>query len=143
VVWLKRVKNVLKKCTPLWLLLLILLVSSIVAGYALIVLVRVERIGLWQGVVESPHFVVTELSTTIKGLNRVDIKVVLKNIDTNTHSANVTVQLLDSNSDVVAEAFKLTGDVAGGEEWSYVFTFKEKNIVKSYESVLVIVKELS
>jgi hypothetical protein len=133
----------LERCTPLWLLLLILIVFSVVTGFALTVLVRVERIGLWQGVVESPHFVVTEISTTIKGLNRIDIKVVLKNMDTDTHRANVTVQLLDSNGDVIAEQWVLTGDVAGGAEWSYVFVFKEKNIVKRYVSTLVIVKELS
>jgi hypothetical protein len=135
--------DTLKRCTPLWLLLLILLVFSVVTGFALAVLIKVERIGIWQGVVESPRFVVTEISTTIKGLNRVDVKVVLKNTDTNTHSANVTVQLLDSNGDVVVEAFQLTGDVAGGAEWSYVFVFKEKDIVKRYVSTLVIVKELS
>jgi hypothetical protein len=140
---LKRFKNVLKRCTPLWLLLLLLLVFSVAIGVALTVLIKVERIGLWQGVVEAPHFTVTELSTTIKGLNRVDVRVALKNTDANTHSANVTVQLLDSNGDVVAEQWVLTGDVAGGAEWSYVFTFREKGIVKSYESALVIVKELS
>jgi hypothetical protein len=135
--------DMLKRCTPLWLLLLILLVFSVVTGFALAVLVRVERIGIWQGVVESPRFVVTEISTTFKGLNRVNVKVVIKNIDANTHSANVTVQLLDADGDVVVEAFQLTGDVAGGAEWSYVFVFKEKDIVKRYASTLVIVKELS
>lgn len=140
---MKKIKNMLRKCTPLWLLLLLLLVFSVATGVALTVLIKVERIGLWQGVVESPHFVVTELSTTIKGLNRVDVKVALKNTDTNIHRANVTVQLLDSNEDAIAEQWVLTGDVAGGAEWSYVFTFKEKNIVKLYETALVIVKELS
>jgi hypothetical protein len=124
-------------------LLLILIVFSMVTGFALAVLIKVERIGLWQGVVESPHFMVTEISTTIKGINRVDVKVVLRNTDTNTHSANVTVQLLDADGDVVAEQWVLTGDVAGNSDWSYVFVFKEKDIVKKYNSVLVIVKELS
>ena len=91
----------------------------------------------------SPHFTVTELSTTIRGLNRVDVKVTLRNTDTNTHSANVTVQPLDANGDVVAEAFQLTGDVAGNSDWSYVFAFKAKDIAKSYDSVLVIVKQLT
>lgn len=140
---MKRIKNTLKKCTPLWMLLVLLLVFSVATGFALTVLVRVERIGLWQGFVEPPRFVVTELSTSVKGLNRVDVKVVLKNIDTNVRSANVTVQLLGADGDVVAEQWVLTGDVAGGAEWSYAFVFKEKNIVKSYDSVLVIVKELS
>ena len=140
---MKRVKNMLKKCAPLWLLLLILLVFSTTIGVALTVLVRIERIGLWQGVVESPHFVVTELSTTIKGLNRVDVRVVLKNTDSNTHSANVTVQLLDPSGDVIAEQWVLTGGVAGNSEWSHVFTFREKDIARGYESALVVVKELA
>jgi len=135
--------KLLTRSVPLWLVILLILVFSVASGVALTILMRVERIGLWQGVVESPHFVVTELSTTIRGLNRVDVKVVLKNTDVNTHNANVTVQLLDANGDVVAEQWILTGDVAGNSDWSYVFIFKVKDIVKSYETTLVIVKELS
>ena len=135
--------DTLKRCIPLWMLLIILIAFSVVTGFALTVLVKVERIGIWQEVVESPHFTATELSTTVKGLNRIDVKVVLKNMDTNTHCANVTVQLLDVDGDVIAEQWVLTGDVAGGAEWSHVFVFKVKVIVKSYESTLVIVKELS
>jgi hypothetical protein len=113
------------------------------SALALTIVTSVERIGLWQGFVASPHFTVTELSTTIRGLNRVDARVTLRNTDANTHSANVTVQLLDTNGDVVAEQWVLTGDVAGNSDWSYVFTFKEKGIAKSYDSVLVIVKQLT
>jgi hypothetical protein len=32
--------------------------------------------------------------------------------------------------------------VVGGAEWSYVFVFREKNIVESYDSVFVVVREL-
>jgi hypothetical protein len=113
------------------------------SALALTIITSVERIGLWQGFVASPHFTVTELSTTIRGLNRVDVKVTLRNADTNTHSANVTAQLLDANGDVVAEQWVLTADVAGNSDWSYVFTFREKDIAKSYDSVLVIVKQLT
>ncbi|MCC6055257.1 MAG: FxLYD domain-containing protein [Desulfurococcaceae archaeon] len=136
--------KLLTRSVPLWLALLLLAIC-IVSGVALTltIIVSVERVGLWQKTVASPHFTVTEISTTIRGLNRVDVKITLKNIDTDTYNANVTVQLLDSNGDVIAEAFQLTGDIAGGAEWSYTFIFKTKNIVKSYESVLVIVKELS
>jgi len=134
--------KLLTRSVPLWLVLL-LLICVVGSALALTIVTSVERIGLWQRFVASPHFTVTELSTTIKGLNRVDVKVALRNTDTATHSANVTVQLLDTNGDVVAEAFQLTGDVAGNSDWSYVFTFKEKSIAKSYDSVLVIVKQLT
>jgi hypothetical protein len=129
----------LRRCAPLW---VVLLVVAAVAG-AVAIQVTVERLGLWRGVVVAPHFTLVELSTTIRGLNRVDVKVVLRNTDTSVHTANVTVQLLDRDGEVVAELYQLTGDVAGGAEWSYVFVFKEKNIVESYDSVLVVVRQLS
>jgi hypothetical protein len=121
---------------------MVLLLMAVVAG-AIAVQVVVERVGLWRGVVVAPHFTVVELSTTVKGLNRVDVKVTLKNTDTAVHSANVTVQLLDKDGEVIAEQYALTGDVPGGAEWSYVFVFKEKNVVERYGSVLVIVRQLS
>jgi hypothetical protein len=129
----------LRRCAPLW---VVLLVVAAVAG-AVAVQVVVERVGLWRGVVVAPHFTVTELSTTIRGLNRVDVKVTLKNTDTAVHTANVTVQLLDKDGEVIAELYQLTGDVQGGAEWSYVFVFREKGIVERYDSVLVIVRQLS
>jgi hypothetical protein len=128
----------LRRCAPLW---LVLLVVAAVAG-AVAIQVVVERVGLWRGVVVASHFTLVELSTTIRGLNRVDVKVTLKNTDASTHSANVTVQLLDKDGEVIAELYQLTGDVVGGAEWSYVFVFKEKNIVESYDSVFVVVREL-
>ena len=129
----------LRRCAPLWLVLLLVAVVAC----AVAVQVVVEKLGLWRGVVAAPHFTLVELSTTIRGLNRVDVKVTLRNTDTSTHSANVTVQLLDRDGEVVAEQFQLTGDVAGGAEWSYVFVFKEKGIVERYDSVLVVVRQLS
>jgi hypothetical protein len=102
----------------------------------------VERLGLWRGVVVSPHFTLVELSTTIRGLNRVDVRVTLKNADTAVHAANVTVQLLDRDGEVVAEQYQLTGDVPGGAEWGYVFVFREKKIVERYDSVLIVVRQL-
>jgi hypothetical protein len=128
----------LRRCAPLW---VVLLLVAVVAG-AIAVQVVVERVGLWRGVVVAPHFTLVELSTTVRGLNRVDVKVTLRNTDTAVHSANVTVQLLDRDGEVIAELYQLTGDVAGGAEWSYVFVFKEKDIVESYDSVLVVVREL-
>jgi hypothetical protein len=128
----------LRRCAPLW---LVLLVVVAVVG-AVTVQVVVERVGLWRGIVVSPHFTLVELSTTIRGLNRVDVKVTLKNTDTAVHAANVTVQLLDKDGEVVAEQYALTGDVPGGAEWSYVFVFREKSIVERYDSVLVVVSEL-
>jgi len=128
----------LRRCAPLW---LVLLVVAAVAG-AITVQVVVERVGLWRGIVVAPHFTLVELSTTIKGLNRVDVRVTLRNTDTAVHSANVTVQLLDKDGEVVAEQYQLTGDVPGGAEWTHVFVFKEKGIVERYDSVFVVVREL-
>lgn len=129
----------LRRCAPLWLVLLV--VAAVVGAVA--VQVVVERVGLWRGIVVAPHFSLVELSTTVRGLNRVDVKVTLRNTDTAVHAANVTVQLLDKDGEVVAELYQLTGDVPGGAEWGYVFVFKEKGIVGRYDSVLVVVRQLS
>jgi hypothetical protein len=133
----------LEKCAPVWLVVLLAAIAASSLTYAILVSTRVERIGVWQGVIETPHFTLVELSTTIKGLNRIDVAVVVKNTDTVAHSANITVQLLDADGEVILEAYELTGDIPAGSTWQHTFTFKDKNIVKIYDSVLVVIKELS
>ena len=133
----------LEKSAPIWLVVLLAAIAASSLTYAILVSTRVEKIGVWQGVIETPHFTLVELSTTIMGLNRIDVTIVVKNTDTIAHSANITVQLLDAEGEVILEAYKLTGDVPGGSTWQHTYTFKDKNIVKTYDSILVVIKELS
>jgi hypothetical protein len=139
----KRTMSKLEKSAPAWLVVLLAAIAASSLTYAILVSTRVEKIGVWQGVIETPHFTLVELSTAIKGLNRIDVTIVVKNTDTIAHSANITVQLLDADGEVILEDYELTGDIPGESTWQHTYTFKDKNIVKTYDSILVVIKELS
>jgi len=134
--------KVLSRCTPLWAALLLLAVFVASIAYALIISRSVVRLGLWEGVVESPHFVVTQLHVDVRGRNRVEVFVAVKNTDTAVHRASVCVQLLNADGDVVLEDCADTGSVEPGAEWSYRFVFTEKSIVEEFTSTLVVVREV-
>ena len=134
--------KVLSRCAPLWAVLLLLVVSIASIAYALAIARQVVRLGLWEGVVESPHFTVTQLYIDVRGRNRVEVFVAVKNTDTATHSAAVCVQLLNAEGDAILENCTSTGPVEPGAEWSYRFVFVEKSIVEEFTSVFIVVREV-
>jgi hypothetical protein len=50
----------------------------------------------------------------LRGRTQIRLRLTLQNNDAQAHSANVTVQLMDSSGEVIAEAWQLTGNVNGG-----------------------------
>jgi hypothetical protein len=50
----------------------------------------------------------------LRGRTRIRLRLSLQNNDVQTHSANVTVQLIDNSRVIIAEAWQLTGSVNGG-----------------------------
>ena len=134
--------RVLSRCTPLWAALLLLAVFVASIAYALVVTRQVVRLGLWEGVVESPRFTVTQLCIDVRGRNRAEVFVAVKNIDADTHRASVCVQLLNADGDAVLEDCADTGSVEPGEEWSYRYMFIERSIVEKFTAVLIVVREV-
>lgn len=134
--------KLLKKSIPLWLLLVMILATALGTAVALTVYVRVERISVWNVVIEGTNIKVDSVETFIKGLHRVDVKVTVKNVDAVPHTAVVYVQLVDDSGEVILEQNASTGSLAGGSTWSNTFVFKQKDLVTIFNSTVIVIKEL-
>jgi hypothetical protein len=138
----EELKRALKKCTPLWLVLLILAIA--VAGVLALTITPITiRLGLWSVATEATHIRVEGAVASFRGPNTAVVVLTLKNHDENTpHTANVTVQILDAGNNVVVEDSKeLSIDPGKGEVVTFVFT--KTNIAVEYNSVFVIVREIA
>jgi hypothetical protein len=132
----------MRKSVPLWLVVVLLVAMSIGTVTALTILaLQIEKINIWGGRYQDTDFAVVNFETKIKGPHKIEITVTLKNTDTATHSGDVTVQLLDMNGDIILEQTQNTGDVAGGETWSYTFTFRQDNLVEQYDRPFLVVRQ--
>jgi len=133
-----KLKKVLKKQIPVWAVVLILFVSM--TAFALtIYTIEPEKISIFQGTVTNTDFIVDSAASKIVGRHTVIITLVLKNTDTNSHSANVTVQLLNSSGYVIAEDTKEVSDVSGGQYVVLLYTFTKENLVSEYEGYQVVI----
>jgi len=138
---IKKLRKVLSKSVPLWLVLIVMIsgVAVAITVYGL----TAEKISLFKGGVTGSDFVVECVVTKTKGLNKIVIKVVIKNTDTATHSANVTVSLLGENGDILTvNGIEMTitlqtGEVAGGASVKLVFTFTGAGLVELFENYLI------
>jgi len=63
---------------------------------------------------QSADFSVTNVNVDLRGETQIRLRLSLQNNDVQTHSANVTVHLIDNSGAIITEAWQLTGDVSGG-----------------------------
>jgi hypothetical protein len=98
---------------PIWLLAL-LAASSAFATALTILSLPIQKVRLWSGQVIGTDFTITEFKVKYKGSNKIVVTVTLKNEGTSPHSAEVTVQLLDSQGNVILEGTKTTENVTAG-----------------------------
>jgi hypothetical protein len=134
----EELKRVLKKCIPLWLVISAIIVTGVLA---LTITPITIRLGLWSVVTEATHIRVEGAVTSFRGPNTAVVVLTLKNYDESApHTANVTVQVLDANGNVVAECSKeLT--ISPGNVETATFTFTKSNIAQEYSSVFVVIRE--
>lgn len=133
----------------------LLLVTALGTGAALeIIPGPTEALSVWMSSTEAPDFTLAAFDADIKGKNRVDVSFKVRNTDDATHRANVTVQLLGPDGDVLRDgdgdplsATVDTGDVVGetqnGHDGTYSDTvsFQDDGVVERYESALVTVDQ--
>lgn len=100
-------------------------------------------VSLFEQSYQPSDFNVTSLSTVFLGRNRVVITLELRNIDSEHHYANVTVQLLNTAGNMLMEQVSDTGNVSAGETFSDMFSFTYGAIVLSLDKILIIVKQSS
>lgn len=144
---MKRIK-VLKYAIPLWLLLMLLFVTPIATAIVIISLTP-EKISLFTGQPVNSNFVIDSISTNFKGLNKIAVKLTVRNSDTVQHSANVTVQLLDMSGSLITisgiemSLSWLTGNIAGGGTVVFTYTFTGTGLVNLYNSHFINIYQLT
>jgi hypothetical protein len=132
-----------------------LLVVGLGAGAALEILPGpTEALSVWMSETAAPDFTLDAFDADPKGQNRVDVSFGVRNTDNETHRANVTVQLLGEDGDVLTDSDGEplsetvdTGDVAGeepsGKDGTYEdrVSFRDDGLVERYQSALVTVDQ--
>ncbi len=102
-----------------------------------------ELLELWNTQYQTTDFSITTFDTKPQGRNKLTIDITLANNDVSTHHANVTVYILNTTGDELANQTAATGAVAGGGTWSNSFVFNLANVVNDYENSLVVVDQSS
>jgi len=140
-------KKILKREIPLWAVVTLLIVS--IAAAITVTNLASEKISIFSGQVQDSDFVIDSVVSKPLGKNTVIVFVEVRNTDTITHSANVTVQLLDENGDIIEindeimEQTLETGEVNGGESVLLLFTFKATGLVELYSSYQIVIHQTS
>lgn len=102
-----------------------------------------EFISVFTSSTADSNFNVDEYRTTVKGSDRLTVRVTLTNTDTVDHSANVTVTLLNSTSAELASQSQLTGIVAGGDSVTLTYDFQGTGLASEYDSAIISVRDES
>jgi hypothetical protein len=137
--------RVLNRSVPLWLALALALAVALPVSVAAALTINTitEKLDLWQSTFADTSFTIQSFRLNPKGANRVEVPLTLRNTGTAAHTAEVTVQLLDSSGNVITEQTQNTGPVAVNGSWSYTFIFTGSGITSQVHSVMIIVIQTS
>ena len=114
---------------------------GVVAGLSMTSL-SPEKIELWDSQAQDTDFNIQTSDTDVKGKDRIDVSIELKNQDTSSaHEADVTVQLLDANGDVLREETTPTGSVSADSTVKSTYQFTKSNLANDYEETFIIVNQ--
>lgn len=142
---MNTIKNKTKKVIPVWIAITIIIImfTGSVVGMQ-IYAISIEHVSLFNGQIQSSEFTIISEQTTFHGLNKIVVKLTLSNTDnTNSHSANVTISLLNSNGNTIMNESYLTGIISASNTVSNTTTFTETGIVSSYTSTFVQIMDMS
>lgn len=109
-----------------------------------------ELLSVFSGETTDSDFVIETLDVQLKGKNKLTITLTVTNTDTLPHEAEVIVQLLDTNGDILEidgsnmEKSKDTGVVNGGETSSSLkFNFEGTDVVSEYTTHFIQINQAS
>ena len=101
-----------------------------------------EKVELWNSQAQDTDFNIQTSDTDVKGKDRIDVSVEMKNQDTSSaHEADVTVQLLDANGNVLTEETKPTGSVSADSTVKSNYQFTKSGLANDYEETFIIVNQ--
>ncbi len=135
------------RTTRVSLRLAVLLVSLAIAGtaYALTqTTLTAEQLEIFNSQSTVTDFTVSSFVSSPSGDNDLTIDVDLDNADAGgAHQANVTLNIMNSTGDEIANLTLATGSVAASGQVSLQFVFAQANIVTDYDSAQIVVKQSS
>lgn len=138
-----------KKTLTTILVVLIACIASVALTEALNLFVLTpEKISVGSGAVSDSDFT-TSLNTHFSGVKKITIKVTLLNTDSETHSADVTLSLLDSSGDIINISDEdmtqtlTAADVAGESSTTLNFVFTGAGLVEQYATTSIEVYQIS
>lgn len=135
-------KSIFKKSAPVWAILVVVILCSSGVAALVIYSVGVERISIWGGEIQDSRFSITELTTKIKGPNRVDISIVIRNDDTSPRSATVAVNLLYENGDPIIDAARTVENLNGGDSLVVDYEFRQVGLTIAYDRSFIVITDI-
>ena len=132
-----------KRVVSLWVVGLLVILAVATTGVAILTTNgSIQKLSLFQTTFEETDFVLTELEIEIEGKNQIEVELVLTNTDSFSHEAEVTVQVLDDEGDVILRETRSTGTVSAGDHWETEFVFIGADLVDHFDNVLIIVDQI-
>lgn len=115
--------------------------AGVVAGLTMTSL-SVEQVQLWESQSGDTDFNIQAYDTKVKGQDKIDVATELKNTDTSgAHEADVTVQLLNANGDIIANETQATGSVSGDGTVNLDYKFSDTNLAEKYDKTFIVVDQ--
>ena len=130
------------KSVPIGIVALLLAASVVSTAAALTIrALQIERINIWSGQIQDTDFAITGIETKIKGKHQIEITLTIKNNDeSNQHTAEVVVQLLDSNGEIIVDG-TATLQIEAKGTITQKFKFHKQNLVSQYSQLMVVITQ--
>ena len=130
------------KSVPIGIVALLLVASVVSTAAALTIRVlQIERINVWSGQIQDTDFTITGIETKIKGKHQIEITLTIKNNDeSNQHTGEIVVQLLDRNGEVIVDGTANLQVEAKGTI-KQKFKFHKENLVSQYAQLMVVITQ--
>jgi len=130
------------KSVPIGIVALLLVASVVSTAAALTIRVlQIERINVWSGQIQDTDFTITGIETKIKGKHQIEITLTIKNNDeSNQHTGEIVVQLLDRNGEVIVDGTANLQVEAKGT-MTQKFKFHKENLVNQYAQLMVVITQ--
>lgn len=129
---------------PVWIVGLLVVLSIVATAVAFTIAdLPTEKLSFFEATIEETDFEVTEFELEIEGKNRIEVAVTLKNVGTVAHQAEVTLQALDADGNVLVEQTLSTGSVAAGATRLLDFVLTKDSLSTDLASVFLIVDQVS
>ncbi|MDO8608914.1 MAG: hypothetical protein Q7R95_00035 [bacterium] len=121
----------------------ILLISTGVVIAFVITALTPEKVSVYSSTVEDSDFTVSALDTKFQGATKIKLDIEFTNTDSVSHSANITVQILNSTSHVVVENTQLSGVVLSSGTYSFQYTFEQIGLTAAYNKTIIVIDQLT